>query len=116
MTGYPNPLAASTASCSDVTVVPGGCLMSSFCRTVYHWSRSSAASIDDGCVPQMRTGPSPEAAWIGLASKYLASGVASLSGVWPPNWTMMPSGRSFSMTLSTSSTVNGSKYSRDDVS
>ena len=41
---------------------------------------------------------------------------ARLMGVWPPNCTITPSGRSASMTLSTSSRVSGSKYSRSAVS
>jgi hypothetical protein len=41
---------------------------------------------------------------------------ASFSGVWPPNWTITPSGRSTSTTPSTSSSVSGSKYRRSDVS
>jgi hypothetical protein len=34
---------------------------------------------------------------------------ASLSGVWPPNWTITPSGFSRSTMFTTSSMVNGSK-------
>ena len=34
---------------------------------------------------------------------------ARRSGVWPPNWTITPSGCSTSITASTSSTVSGSK-------
>ena len=37
------------------------------------------------------------------------SGAARLSGVWPPNWTMTPSGFSRSIISSTSSRVRGSK-------
>ncbi len=43
-------------------------------------------------------------------------GPARLIAVWPPNWTMTPSGISFSMTFITSSIVSGSKYSRSEVS
>ena len=38
-----------------------------------------------------------------------ASGTASLSGVWPPNWTMTPFGFSLATIASTSSSVSGSK-------
>ena len=41
---------------------------------------------------------------------------ASRSGVWPPNITTTPTGRSRSTTSSTSSTVRGSKKSRSEVS
>ena len=34
---------------------------------------------------------------------------ARFSGVWPPNWTITPSGRSFSTMCITSSKVSGSK-------
>jgi hypothetical protein len=37
------------------------------------------------------------------------SGVERFSGVWPPNWTITPSGFSFSTICSTSSRVSGSK-------
>lgn len=37
------------------------------------------------------------------------SGTARFSGVWPPNWTITPSGRSFSTMCITSSKVSGSK-------
>ena len=83
--------------------------MLSFFRTSYHWSRSSAASMAEGGVPQIFTKPSPDAAGMGCALRYASIGEASLSGVCPPNWTMMPSGRSVSRTFSTSSTVRGSK-------
>ena len=81
ITGYPRESAALSAASSEETIVPGGCLICSFCSSSYHRSRSSAASIDSGCVPQMRTLPSPEAAGIGFASRYWASGVASFRGV-----------------------------------
>ena len=45
-----------------------------------------------------------------------SSETASFSGVWPPNWTMTPSGFSFSTMDITSSNVSGSKYSRSEVS
>jgi carbamoyl-phosphate synthase large subunit len=59
-------------------------------------SRSSARSMESGEVPRMGT-PSRK------------SGTARLSGVWPPNCTMTPSGFSCSMMASTSSRVRGSK-------
>ena len=64
---------------------------------------SNNASIASGWVPSSGT---PAA----------SSPAASLSGVWPPNWTTTPSGRSTSTIPSTSSSVSGSKYSRSDVS
>mmetsp|Transcript_7072 Transcript_7072/g.14105 ORF Transcript_7072/g.14105 Transcript_7072/m.14105 type:complete len:228 (-) Transcript_7072:225-908(-) len=116
MTGKPRFFAILTASSSFVATPPGGCLISSLFKRAIHLSLSSASSIESGCVPQILTFPSPEAAGIGFSSNHLANGVANFRGVCPPNWTMMPSGRSFSITLSTSSTVNGSKYKREDVS
>ena len=65
-----------------------------------------------GLVPQIWTNPSPLAHGMGSASRAAWSFVASFSGVCPPNCTMIPFGRSFSMTFSTSSSVSGSKYSR----
>jgi hypothetical protein len=63
-------------------------------------SRSSARSIASGEVPRIGT----------FAS---SSGTASLSGVWPPNWTItpckVPLRRSVSTISSTSSAVSGSK-------
>ena len=58
--------------------------------------RSSARSIASGEVPQIGT---PAA----------ARPRASLSGVWPPSWTITPSGFSRSLTASTCSSVSGSK-------
>ena len=55
------------------------------------------------CVPSSGTPASPRPA-------------ASFSGVWPPNWTITPSGCSTSTTPSTSSSVSGSKYRRSEVS
>lgn len=51
----------------------------------------------------------PLAAAIGFFVSAACRGSASERGVCPPNCTMMPSGRSVSITLSTSSTVRGSK-------
>src|SRR5439155_1753777 len=58
--------------------------------------RSSARSMASGEVPRIGTPASRR-------------GTASLSGVWPPNWTTTPSGRSFSTMFRTSSSVRGSK-------
>ena len=67
-------------------------LVSSFWKR----SRSSAMSIDSGVVPMMGTP---------LAS----SARASFSGVWPPYWTITPTGLSTATISSTSSRVSGSK-------
>ena len=86
---------------------PGGCGMRSSSHSAFHFSRSSARSIDDGAVPAISSG--------GMTD-------ASLSGVWPPSETITCGGVppaacvSAAMTLSTSSPVSGSKYSRSDVS
>ncbi|MNW07919.1 hypothetical protein D3C71_2046140 [compost metagenome] len=66
-------------------------------------SRSSATSMDSGLVPMIGTP---------LASRARAS----FSGVWPPYWTIMPTGFSLWTISSTSSKVSGSKYRRSDVS
>ncbi len=66
-------------------------------------SRSSARSMASGVVPRM-------------GSPAFSSGTESRSGVWPPNWTMAPSGFSRWAISSTSSRVSGSKYSRSEVS
>ena len=58
--------------------------------------RSSARWIESTGVPSSGTPAS-------------ASPRASFSGVWPPNWTITPSGCSSSTTPSTSSSVSGSK-------
>ena len=67
-------------------------------------------------MPGRRLQRAPEAAGMGLPSSCSCRAPARLRGVCPPNCTMMPSGRSASTTLSTSSTVRGSKYSRLEVS
>ncbi len=41
---------------------------------------------------------------------------ASFSGVWPPYWTITPTGFSSSTISSTSSRVSDSKYRRSEVS
>ena len=55
---------------------------------------------------------------IGMPAR--SSAGASLSGVWPPNWTIVPfkvpAEASTAMSSSTSSAVSGSKYNRSDVS
>ncbi|CFO10060.1 Uncharacterised protein [Bordetella pertussis] len=45
-----------------------------------------------------------------------SSARASFSGVWPPYWTIMPTGFSLWTISSTSSSVSGSKYRRSEVS
>ena len=65
--------------------------------------RSSARSIASTLVPSSGTPAASRPA-------------ASFSGVWPPNWTITPSGCSTSITASTSSSVSGSKYRRSEVS
>ena len=57
--------------------------MPSFSIILRKRSRSSARSIVSGEVPRILTPAS-------------ASSPAMFSGVWPPNWTMTPSGFSFS--------------------
>ena len=59
MTGYPKVLATLMALSSLVTMSPGGCLMSSLVRILYHLSLSSASSMLSGEVPQILTFPSP---------------------------------------------------------
>ena len=92
----------STISCAIRTSVR---LMSSSAARAARRSRprSSARSIASGEVPSSGT---PAA----------SSPAASLSGVWPPNCTITPSGFSTSTIFITSSKVSGSKYSRSDVS
>ena len=86
---------------------PGGCGMCSSSHRAFHFSRSSARSIDDGAVPATSSG--------GISD-------ASFSGVCPPSETITFGGTppaaavSAAMTCSTSSPVSGSKYSRSDVS
>ena len=86
---------------------PGGCGMRSSSHRAFHFSRSSARSIDAGAVPAISSG--------GISD-------ASLSGVWPPSDTITfgatppAAAVSAAMTWCTSSPVSGSKYSRSDVS
>ncbi|CFP60530.1 Uncharacterised protein [Bordetella pertussis] len=81
----------------------GGWRRPSLFSSFWKRSRSSATSIDSGLVPMMDTP---------LAS----SARASFSGVWPPYWTIMPTGFSLWTISSTSSSVSGSKYRRSEVS
>ncbi len=60
-------------------------------------------SIESGLVPM-------------IGAPAAASWRASLSGVWPPNWTITPCGFSRLITSITSSNVSGSKYSRSEMS
>ena len=86
---------------------PGGWGMCSSRHTTFHFSRSSARSIDAGAVPAMSS--------TGICA-------ASFSGVCPPRETMTFGGTppaaavSAAITLCTSSAVSGSKYNRSDVS
>ena len=86
---------------------PGGCGMRSSSHSAFHFSRSSARSIDDGAVPAMSSG--------GITD-------ASFSGVCPPSETITFGGVppaaavSAAITWWTSSGVSGSKYRRSDVS
>ena len=79
---------------------PGGWGMRSSSQRAFHFSRSSARSIDDGAVPAISSG--------GMTD-------ASLSGVWPPSDTITFGGTppaaavSASITWWTSSAVSGSK-------
>src|SRR5881628_2126588 len=64
--------------------------------------RSSARSMASGEVPRIGTPASRR-------------GTASLSGVWPPNWTTTPSGRSFSAMLRTSDRLYFEPLTLEDV-
>ena len=82
---------------STVRAVPlRGWRRPSWVRSAAKRSRSSARSMASGEVPMIGT-------------PAVSRGTASFSGVCPPNWTMTPSGFSFSTMLSTSSRVSGSK-------
>ena len=61
--------------------------------------------MDSGDVPQIVV---PVRRPSGAFNQW-SRGMASFKGVWPPNWTMTPAGCSASITLSTSSSVSGSK-------
>ena len=86
---------------------PGGCGMCSSSHSAFHFSRSSARSIDAGDVPAISS--------TGMRD-------ASFSGVCPPSDTITfgatppAAAVSAAMTWCTSSRVSGSKYSRSDVS
>ena len=75
---------------------PGACWRPSSARSAAKRWRSSARSMASGGVPRMDT-------------PARSSGTVSFSGVWPPNWTMTPRGRSRSTMFITSSNVSGSK-------
>ena len=106
-TGKPIRPTIASASSRSVAVPPGGCGMRSSSHSAFHFSRSSARSIDDGAVPAISSGGMTE---------------ASLSGVCPPSDTITFGGVppaaavSAAITWRTSSVVSGSKYSRSDVS
>ena len=88
--------ATSEASEKLAAVPLSGCMRPSRSTRTLNRSRSSAWSMASGLVPIIRT-------------PARSRGIASLRGVWPPNWTMTPSGCSVSMMLRTSSNVKGSK-------
>ena len=86
------------------TAMPfAGCLIPSSVINSANRSRFSATSMESTLVPMIFT---PAA----------SNGLARLSGVCPPNWTMVPSGRIRSWMLSTSSVVSGSKNRWSEVS
>jgi hypothetical protein len=88
---------ASTTACSSVRAVAlAGCLRPRFFTSTWKRSRSSAMSIESGDVPM-------------IGAPAASSARDSLSGVWPPYCTITPSGCSFAMISSTSSSVSGSK-------
>mmetsp|Transcript_14341 Transcript_14341/g.41816 ORF Transcript_14341/g.41816 Transcript_14341/m.41816 type:complete len:356 (-) Transcript_14341:2023-3090(-) len=109
ITGKPSFFAVSNASASERQLPPAGWRMLSLVSTSNQRSRSSARSIASGGVPQISQLPLPLAAGTGSAFKTWSSCLEIFSGVWPPNDTITPSGRSTSMTFSTSSRVIGSK-------
>jgi hypothetical protein len=98
---------AATAMASSilVAVAPGGCRMPRRSHSSDHSRRSSARSIAAAEVPSTSEGSMVP---------------ASLSGVCPPKDTSTPASvpfaRSISMTSRTWSGVNGSMYSREEVS
>ena len=89
-------VAASTAPSTLVAVPLGGCATPRSRVIFSKRLRSSATSIESGEVPRIRT---PAA----------SSGRVSFSGVWPPSWTMTPTGCSRWTISSTCSSVSGSK-------
>ncbi len=95
-TGYPMRSAIVTASFGVTAVPASACLSPILSRSAEKNFLSSASSIDFGDVPMMGT-------------PWRSRSAARLSGVCPPNWTMTPSGFSWSQMWSTSSSVSGSK-------
>ncbi len=75
--GVADAVGACRASSRLVAMAPSGCGMPRSTMSLPKRLRSSARSIDSGEVPMMGT---PAA----------FSGRARFSGVWPPNWTIMP--------------------------
>ena len=84
------------------------------------WRRAARCSPGGPAAPRSASDPRPgrwrRCSCPGSVTPAASRPAASLSGVWPPNWTTTPSGCSSSQTASTSSSVSGSKYSRSDVS
>mmetsp|Transcript_35596 Transcript_35596/g.85220 ORF Transcript_35596/g.85220 Transcript_35596/m.85220 type:complete len:217 (+) Transcript_35596:2765-3415(+) len=102
MTGYPIFLAAVQASFMLTAGKPMAIfslISTSFCEKI---SRSSVAMIASTGVPSTRT------LYLSSTPARMSS-MPQLSAVWPPNWSRMESGRSFSMTWRTMSSVTGRK-------
>ena len=76
-TGYPTRAANSFASSTEVSARHGGCATPTESMSAENLPRSSAASIDSGEVPRMRT---PAA----------CSGMHRLLGICPPTETITP--------------------------
>ena len=89
-------LAMDTASLTVTAMPDSGMGMPSLSIIARNRSRSSAMSMVSGVVPRMLT-------------PFFLSAAARLSGVWPPNCAITPTGFSFSWMASTSSSVSGSK-------
>ena len=94
--GKPISRAARRASSKLRAVPQRGASTPSWARSAPNRRRSSARSMLSGEVPRIFT-------------PRRSSGIASDSGVCPPNCTITPSGFSLSTTSSTSSSVSGSK-------
>ena len=101
-TGNPSLLASSIPSSKVQTPFPLGLAISKFSNNSSNFSLSSAISICSAVVPKV---------FIPFSFKKLASLIA----VCPPNWSITPSGFSFSIIFNTSSSVNGSKYSLSEI-
>ena len=103
MTGKPMRRAISKASELVLAMPLLGWFRPSFFRKAVKCSRSSARSIDSTEVPIS-----------GAPERFRPE--ARLSGVWPPNCTMMPFGLTSWTMFITSSWVSGSKNKASEVS